>query len=52
MGAGRNGVRLFRHRLRLAQREYRTARVGQHAVDGVVAGKDLKDGSGAWRQAR
>ena len=36
------GVDLFRHDLRFAQSEDRAARVGEHAVDGAVAGKVIK----------
>ena len=42
MGAGSDCVRLFRHGLMLTQRKDGTARVGQHAVDGVVAGEDFE----------
>ena len=33
---------LFGHGLRLAQREHRAARVGEHAIDGAVAGQVLE----------
>jgi len=42
MGAGCNGVRFFRHGLRLAQCEDGAARVGQHTVDRAVAGEGLE----------